>query len=158
MSNQLMSKLSKLMTDGGACAESQITKPSNKVDPTEAARTLFIEKIEENIAVWKAINADEELPVHKLNVIDKKTGMKKIRKYAQWFKMNEKAERYELIPRHGLKPIKDIFGEGKQVLYGLKENEVLPILNALKESSTDKELDEILLLAREAAKVNRKKS
>lgn len=157
MSKKMLEKLSKIVADGKACSESEIKRKAKKVDPTEAARGYFIEKIDENIAVWKAINAGEEIPVHKLEAIDKKTGMKKTRKYSQWFKKNEDKQTYELTPCYGLRPIKNFFGDGLQTYVGIKDVELLPLLNALKESAEDKELDEILLMAREAAKVERGK-
>lgn len=155
MSKKLLEKLSKIVAAGEACAESEIKRKVKKVDPTESAREYFIEKIDENIAVWTAINADKEIPVHKLEAIDKKTGMKKIRKYSQWFKKNEDKETYELTPCYGLRPIKNFFGEGLRTYVGIKDIELLPLLNALKESAEDKELDELLLMAREDAKVKR---
>ncbi len=155
MSNKLMEKLSKIVAEGGARAESEIKRRAKKVDPTDAARDYFIEKINENIAVWKAINADEELPVHKYETIDKKTGMKKTRKYSKWFKKNEDKDTYELTPCYGLRPIKNFFGDGLQTYVGIKDKELLPLLEALKESAETNELDELLLMAREEAKVNR---
>ncbi len=153
MSKKLLDKLSKIVADGEACTESEIKKKSKKKEPTEAARDYFIEKIDENIAVWKAINAGEELPVYTLKAIDPKTGTNKVRKYAQWFIKNEETERYEMTPRYGLRPIKNFFGEDLQTYKGIKAEEMIPLFNTLKESAENKELDETLLIARNAAKV-----
>lgn len=83
--------------------------------------------------------------------------MKKVRKYAQWFKKNEETERYELTPCYGLRAIKNFFGDGLQTYKGIRAEEMIPLFNALKESAEDKEFDEILMLAREAAKVPKRK-
>ena len=157
MSKLLMARLKKVVKKGKPIEESQIKRGAKTVDPTEDARNKFIAKLDENIAVWNAIQAGEELPVHKLNTVDEKTGLKKTRKYAKWFKPNPNDGTFELAPRYGMKEIKNIFGEGMSIYGGLDESEVLPVLNALKESAEDKELDEMLLAARASATVKRKK-
>lgn len=156
MSKQLLEKLSKIVADGEACAESEIKRKAKPKDPTEAARDYFIEKIDENIAVWKAFTAGEDLPVHTLKAIDKKTGVNKVRKYSRWFKKNEETGRYEITPYYGLRPIKNFFGDGLQTYKGIQAEEIIPFFNALKESAEAKEFDEILLFVRNAARIPRR--
>ena len=125
--------------------------PARKVDPTVAARNIFLTKIQENIDGLEALTANKPWPTKP----PKKEGGRET-KNARWFAIDETTKLCEVQFLYNRKPIAGIIGhtsKGESVRYlkGIPQDQLLPTLTGIKAEVEKGTFDEYLRAAREAA-------
>lgn len=151
----LFELLEKQIPTLSAAVESNIkpaVKPSKT--PEEAARDKFLSKIDQNIEGIKALNEGKEWPTTEYT----KSGVKKYRRHACWFKENKTDETYEIYLKHGYKPIYGLLGFDKKsgaantVISGVKKNQLLTVFSTLRTIIDSGQVDKFLMDAVEKAR------
>jgi hypothetical protein len=135
-----------------------IRKSSSSVDPTVAARQLFLSKLQENIDGLQALTEGKDWPTKP----PKKEGGRET-KYAKWFALDATTNTYELQILYSRRNVKGILGfdnEGESIRFikSIPQNVLPNCLTAIKQEVEKGTYDQYLLAAREAVgKAMRKK-